>query len=67
MIKLLLLRCDTDILGMLSHCKYKVKSVSPLSVELEKHLTTAVEKGWRWPARKPQHLDAAVAKLEQIW
>lgn len=29
------MNCGTDILGMPSHCKYKVKSVSPSSVDLE--------------------------------
>lgn len=61
------MNCVTDILGVPSHCKCKVKSVSPLSVDLEKHMTTVVEKGLRWPARKSQHLDPAVAELEQIW
>ena len=67
MIKLLLLRWTVALILWALHCKCKVKSVCPLSVDLEKYMTTIVAKGWRWLGRKSQHLDPAVAELEQIW
>lgn len=57
----------TNILGMPSHRKYRVKSARPWSVDLENHVTTAGEKEFEWPTRISQHLDPTAAYHEKNW